>query len=129
MKASPDVYAIIGGAFLLSAVVAFYNTRKFISQSANILGEIIYEGVKNTSDIKAVMFVKIEFMVNNKKYIIESTVSRFQKLKVGGFVEMLYSKSNPNNAKINSFIQLYLFELILLFFGLSFLIGFFANKQ
>jgi len=127
MEADPGVLAIIGTGLLLSAGIMFYNTRKFILDSEKTNGKIIFEGVKEYQDFTKRLFVKIEFEVNNKKYIVESSSSRFQKLTVGSFVEVLCSKSDPNNAKVNMFLQLYFIDCMLLCFGLSFLGGFLSK--
>jgi len=129
MEADPEVYAIIGTGFLSAAVIVFYNTRKFILDSEKATGKIVFEGVKERQDLTQRLFAKIEFEVDGKMYTAESSTSKFQKLTVGSFVEVFYLKSNPNNVKINMFLQLYFIDCMLLFFGLAFLGGFLSKMQ
>jgi len=83
MDVGNEFYAFIGIGLILSGIIAFSNTRKFISTSVKIFGRVEFIGVKSTSGLKAVQFAKINFNLNGKVYSTVSTISRFQKINVG----------------------------------------------
>ena len=126
MNTDPEIYALIGLALVISAIVAHFNTRKFLKNSEKTDGVVESIGTKTvtTSSVKTLVAI-IKYNVNGKNFKFDSTISRFQKLREGNHVEILYSKSEPYNAQINYFFKLYLVEIVLLILGAAFLVHFY----
>lgn len=116
-------YIMIAACVVLFVLTAIFTIQPvmLISNSEHAVGEIVrfnqnvssHRSTGHTSNIMTSAPV-IEYMVDEKKYTYESKhYTNFSSYKIGDTVDLLYNKTNPSEAKINSFMELWLIPVIL----------------
>ncbi len=112
---------LVGSVMLLFALKLFYETIVFLRSAVRTVGTCIrLDGARN-SDGQATSLPVFEYQTNDGTiYRYTSTVaSTPPAYNVGDTATLLYHKRNPRNARINSFIEIWLVQLILAVLGLS----------
>jgi hypothetical protein len=106
-------------------------TLDFIADSSRAAGSVVEMQTRQDSDGDTLFYPVVEFTTAEGETIEfrSSTGSNPPRFEVGEEVEVLYDPLLPENARVSSFVDLWLFPTILLAFGGVFLlfgvIGFF----
>jgi len=127
MKIVTFVLAILAFLFGVGCIVFgikfYFDNKKFSDNAVNVEGivtNIKYKIGKNSTKIFA---PEVEFKAvdGNQYTFVAETFSVESKniYKVGQKIEVLYEDNNPQNAKINSFKELWFLAIWLLAIGLS----------
>lgn len=120
---------LIGVGILIADIFVIKGTISFISGSEKAKGEVISLIKSRSSDDITIFSPEVSFTdATGKKIIFLSKISKnVFKYDIGEKVEVLYSKHNSQNAKINTFFQLWFDVIILSVVGMFFfLIGLFS---
>lgn len=104
----------LGLGLLAIAVYLFFNTKHFIN-NANLVQGVVIENIRSSSDDSYTYRPMIEFTTQDGRRIkfVSKLGSGSPSYSVGQHVDVLYVPSAPENAKINSFMNLYFVTLIL----------------
>ncbi|UFH33711.1 DUF3592 domain-containing protein [Chryseobacterium sp. C-71] len=117
-------YTFLENAIKTKAIVVSYRTTTEKETRKN--------GNKRTTKNTTYYYPKFEFKdIQNRLIQVESNVGQgnSKPYSIGSQVEIVYSKENPQEAKINSFLNQWLFTTIVGGFSLLFLIIAFAFQR
>lgn len=137
------VLLLIGIVFLGIAVYMGYNKYTFLENAIKTKAIVVSyrttteketrkNGNKRTTKNTTYYYPKFEFKdIQNRLIQVESNVGQgnSKPYSIGSQVEIVYSKENPQEAKINSFLNQWLFTTIVGGFSLLFLIIAFAFQR
>ena len=137
------VLLLIGIVLLGIAVYMGYNKYTFLENAIKTKAIVISyrttteketrkNGNKRTTKNTTYYYPKFEFKdIQNRLIQVESNVGQgnSKPYSIGSQVEIVYSKENPQEAKINSFLNQWLFTTIVGGFSLLFLIIAFAFQR
>lgn len=118
-------FALIGASLLATAVYMHLNVQDFLQQSIKIQAEVIGHATHKSEGTTMYTPVIRYVARDGQSYEYTSSVSSSSpSYNVGEKVDIFYRESDPQNPKIDSFLQLYFAELIIAIFGaIFFLIG------
>ncbi|WP_052754492.1 DUF3592 domain-containing protein [Calothrix sp. 336/3] len=116
-----SIFGGVGSIFALIAVLDGVSNYNFISQAKIANGTIVdivaYRGTDNKGKTYINYQPVVQFnTIDGKSTIFTSDTSSSEFTK-GKEVKVYYQADNPNNAKINSWISLWLFSVIFGIFG------------
>jgi len=115
------IACLAGGACLIAAAAGFaVHTERFILHSASAQGTVIgLVASRRDGDMKMTYAPVFAFTANNgRAYTITSNSgSNPPEFALGDQVAVLYEARDPNGAKIDSFLQLWLFPICFGFIG------------
>jgi hypothetical protein len=123
------ICGLAGGAMLLFVLKRFIGTLVFIRSGHKTVGKVVGLANARTSDHHLTYLPVFEFRTNDGQIIhYTSTVaSNPPPYQIGATVELFFQTKNPRQAKINSFSELWLTTIVLLFISLVlFLFAFLA---
>lgn len=117
----PAVIVLIA---LIGAVIYSYQIESsYIKGMNTISGELVALGDKSTfttsiNEIEERVNTQaiVDFEVNNSTYTVEGRAMGYPRWKLGKTVEVYFSESNPSEARINRWDEIYFFTLIFSFF-------------
>lgn len=118
-------FGLIGLALLIGAVYLHLDTREFLSSATKTQGSVI-DFATHRSDGTTMYAPVVSYQARDGKTYeyISNTSSSSRSYDIGEQVGIFYLQDNPQDAKIDSFFQLYFGELILFILGgIFFLIG------
>jgi hypothetical protein len=132
---------IIGGPLIIlfGLGIAYFGwsararTLDFIADSSRAAGSVVEMQTRQDSEGDTLFYPVVEFTTADGEIVRfrSSTGSNPPRFEVGEEVEVLYDPLLPENARVSSFVDLWLFPTILLAFGGIFLlfglIGFFNS--
>lgn len=133
--------AIIGISMTIISGFMFWNEYTFIIHSEKAPGEIIDYEARESSEGDTFYHPIVQFRTQDN-HIIEFTSPTGENISINSpllrqilqtdntddkdnLVEVLYDPENPQNAKINSFFNIWLWPSIALIIGLGFIFGLF----
>lgn len=118
------IMLVLAISFLIIGPILLYKNIKFVQNAYKTTGQIedikVYHKKNNENHYSKRMYAAIiEFKTISGKLIrFESNSSSSFKPKLGKEVKILYYEDKPENAKIDSFFQLYILPIIVIMFGL-----------
>jgi hypothetical protein len=125
------IFPLVGIILLIGSVFSFTSTKTFLKNSIATNGtivEVVME--KSTQTQKGHVtyyykyYPKVSFAANdgNEYTFVSNIGSNKSPYSPGQGVKVLYDQKNPQNAKINKFIDIWLGPLLFFIIGLAFLI-------
>jgi hypothetical protein len=120
------IFGGVGLILLIAAIIVYYNQSESLKNTVKSKGKVIdmvgSRGSKGGTTYSPI----VEFQFNGQSYRISSEVSSSPPaFEIGEEVELFVPPSNPNKARINSFMENWFVVLILGFMGTIFsIIGF-----
>jgi heme/copper-type cytochrome/quinol oxidase subunit 2 len=124
-------FSIVGLILLLVSLLLFVSTSQFVRKSAIATGTVVALEERTDSDDRTsyhpVYYPVVEFKIaENDTFRFESSFgSNPPSYRIGEKVEVLYDPASPGNAKIKSFLSLWVGVVILGILGfIFFAIGF-----
>ena len=108
------------------ALTVFEILRKvlFITNADKTDGEIINIGTYSSTD-GPTRRMRVKFSSEGTEYFIQSGVVA-NKAFVGEVVEVIFDRENPNKAYVNSWLNLFIWELIILIISISAIFSFYS---
>lgn len=127
VEADQEIMVAIGAGAILSSLIFYLNTRRFVRLSESTKGNVVGYGRTESSDGGMGGYTAIiRFCLNGNCYQFSSIISGKRGWPIGKTVKVLYDVSNPSNAHVDSFLGLYFLESICFIMGvLSLLFCFF----
>jgi len=120
MQLEDNALYVMAALLIISGIVSYINTRKFIRNSSTVIGKVTKKFTKLDSTSDGVLLVlNAEFEVNGKIYKLAGKGANLKKYEIGNDIEILFDKDNPSHAHINHFWQLYLIEFVLIGIGVG----------
>jgi hypothetical protein len=113
-----NAFFIIGLGLIVSSIISFFNTWRFLRRSVITSGTVITM-VKSNKGMLApkVKFTTAEGETITFTHLVSSRPAAYQ---TGQAVSVLYQSSRPHAARLNTFVGVWLTSLVLLFMGLVF---------
>jgi hypothetical protein len=117
-KAGRLVFVIflgVGAVMLAVAVFTYLHTRTFIAGAAMADGVVIENVWSSSSSSRSsgTYHPRVRFRANGREFVFVSSVgSSPASFRVNDAVQVYYNPENPDNARINSFGELWLLPLI-----------------
>lgn len=119
------IFLVVGIVFILVGFVLVCSRLIFISESISAEG-IVVDILKKVEEdeTEGVFQPKVMFHTNDGEQIsfISDVGSNPPAYNLGETVNVLYNPINPSNAEINSFLSLWLLQLVLILIGTNFVI-------
>lgn len=108
---------LVGMGFIIGAIYNYIETSRFVQSSAQTTG--VVTNLQHRADL---YYPVIRFRDANfeKHFIHSSTGSSTPYYELGETVRVYYSKSNPDDARIDSFWDLWFLVWFLALFGVAF---------
>lgn len=121
------VFSLIGATFFGIALFSFIHTQNFIKTAASSEGVVLELKTVESSLRKSRGFTYapvVKFKTPDGKDIQfqSSTSSNPPEFSVGQTVPVLYNRSNPQEAQVDSFVQLWLLPTVFGGFGIIFMV-------
>lgn len=118
------IFFVIGSIFILISSVLIINKILFLSKACSAEGTVIYMKTSKGHDNGTTFTPVVQFKLTDGENITftSSVGSNPPQFKIGDSVKVLFSPDKPDNAEINSFVSLWLLQIIFLFIGIVFLI-------
>jgi hypothetical protein len=115
------VLCLVGGAITLFVVKSIIETFVFIRAAGRTAGTVIHLATTRNSDGHTLYLPVFEYRTNDgTRYQFTSTIaSRPPSYKIGDTATILYLRRNPQNAKVKSFVELWLMNIIFAVIGLA----------
>jgi hypothetical protein len=104
------MFAGIGTLLLIIGLCIFINSSSFVSKSSDAKGVVVRLESHNSSNETSTNPI-IKFSTENNTYEFESNISA--NYSIGEHVNVLFNPYYPQDARINSFVALYLIPTIL----------------
>lgn len=122
MKNSPKstfiLFGLIGFALLIVSFYLVHSKWQFVANSVQTTGKVVDISRSRSSRGESSYHPVVEFTLDNRKITFTSQAGgRLLDYPVNQTVDVIYSKNNPYRAEINSFMSLWLGELLFLFLG------------
>ncbi|MBI3535631.1 MAG: DUF3592 domain-containing protein [Deltaproteobacteria bacterium] len=120
------LFGFVGVGFLIGTGYGYQHTKKFIATSLQAQGKVIelsrHATYDNHNRSAPVYYPVIEFTLPNgkKTEFISNTGSNPPDYEVGDSVTIIYDPAKPRQAKINSFLDIWLLPVVLGFLGTVF---------
>lgn len=106
---------VVGIPFAIISVFEFKNTLNLLSNSHKTLGRIIdiEEEKRRNGGYMYSPVIKYK-SVTGDEYIYDSnTKTGYTSYKIGQEIELIYDKNNPQNARVNSFLDIWFLTIIM----------------
>lgn len=118
-------FSLIGAALLIGGFYLHISTQEFLSGATKTKGEVIdFETHRSDGTTMYAPVVSYQARDGKTYEYVSNTSSSSRSYDIGEQVDIFYLQNNPQEAKIDSFFQLYFGELILFILGgIFFLIG------
>jgi hypothetical protein len=115
------VLCLAGGAIILFVVKSFIETFVFLRAATSTTGTVIRLATTRNSDGQTLYRPVFQYQTNDgTRYQYTSTIASSPPSdKVGDTVRLLYLRKNPQNAKVKSFSELWLLNIIFAVIGLA----------
>ena len=114
------VFLLLGSVMIVYGLKLFYDTVIFLRAAARTIGTVIrFDGAQN-SNPQGKNLAVFEYRTNDGSvYQLTSTVvTDPPAYEIGDTATLLYHKRNPRNARIKSFTELWLVQVLLIVFGI-----------
>jgi hypothetical protein len=115
------ILCLVGGAIMLFVVKNFIETLVFIRAAGTTVGKVIHLAPARNSDGHLLYLPVFEYQTNDGTVCqYTSTVaSSPPAYKIGDSATLLYLRKNPRQAKLKSFSELWLLNIIFALIGLA----------
>lgn len=122
-------FSLIGLSILAGDFFITSNTIFFLNNSVKAEGQVVEIIQSRSSDNKAIYSPRVVFIdsVGNEITFTSSLSTNISSYSTGDKVEVFYEKSNPQNARINSFFQIWFATILMSVLGVAFFLGGFSN--
>jgi hypothetical protein len=114
--ATRRLFVLISAGCMLTSLLIFRSTTKFIRESASTTGHIS-NYVMGRSRGNETYTPQIRFQSPSGEIIV-FTANFYSRLPLGSGVRVLYDPRNPHHAKLDDFMELWLWCILLFFIGL-----------
>ena len=106
---------VIGIPFAVVSVFELKNTLNLLSNSHKTLGKIVgieEERQRNRGSMYSPV-IKYKSVAGDEYVYSSTTKTGYTSYKIGQEIELIYDKNNPQNARANSFLDIWLLTIIL----------------
>lgn len=113
-----QVVGVIGLVAIISALILFVNTKRFVRSAALTEGVVVGYGRENGSTAgESSSTAVIRFSVKDRVYVFSAMIHSKSQYFLGKKVDVLYDKADPFHAYINTVFHLYFFEIVFVIVG------------
>ena len=112
---------LVGSVMIIYALTLFYKTVIFLRAATRTVGTVVRLAPSRNGDGNATSLAVFEYRTNDGTAYehISTVASNPPAYKIGDTAALLYHKRNPRNARVRSFTELWLAQLILTVLGLA----------
>ncbi len=106
---------VIGIPFAVVSIFELKNTLNLLSNSHKTLGKIVgieEERRRNSGDMYSPV-IKYKSISGDEYVYHSSTKTGYTSYKIGQEIELIYDKNNPQNARVNSFLDIWFLTIIM----------------
>lgn len=113
------ILGVVIAGLLLGSLNSFLQAILFIRTAHKVQGKVIRLAEKSVKGGGYDFFPVFLFTTSTGEEVTVTQTTNIPRLKTGAVVEVLYQPQNPKNAKVNSWVNFYLFPTLMVVFAIG----------